>query len=260
MRNFNALKKKLPQLEAAQVGDEEIVGVFRFNTREEAEGALIAFGARRRKQFSKEVMAKYREQGRRLQRVRDYVEQGGRLLTVGPLGEERDADVEFPKRDKPLLQEWCGEQPADTAWVAPLGRGKIAFTPRTVPGYTESALTLAPEFMSAADEVGLFRQFSLAGSSLVQAPIEVTIRASGERRMLHLIRLGPPESVPDQSVAFSYELPAGQEVESAQASSPQPSPEQLQLNWSIKEGRFEGQLNRLENYVVIEVKLKKREK
>ena len=74
MQTFKALKQRLPALELSQVGDGEFTALLRFSNLKVAARGLRTLGAHRRRQYSPEVLAKYREQGRCLQQARANVQ------------------------------------------------------------------------------------------------------------------------------------------------------------------------------------------
>ncbi|GMU22317.1 MAG: hypothetical protein AMXMBFR13_24030 [Phycisphaerae bacterium] len=182
--------------------------------------------------------------------LQQYVEGGGRLLVLGTLGDLKEVNGQYIRRDRPLLTEWTGRS-TDEDWQAELGTGRVAFVRQFTAEKPEQPGQPAPAFDRAARSLGL-------GSGLVitsDSPVEATVRGHGPIRTLFLIRLGPVESVTDRSVRMDYELPADVHVRQVHVCSPEMTPGEPGVTWKESAGRLHVDIGQMEQFVMIGVRL-----
>jgi hypothetical protein len=184
--------------------------------------------------------------------LKEYVRQGGKLLASGKFGQlRREENGEFVTRAPGLLESWLGRRPSEPE-VTSLESGQIAAMSRASDGIFESELRETPEFQQAAKFLDLSQQLRVVAAT----PITTAVRSRGNRRALHLIRLGPAEGLTDLSIHVDYELPKDREPASVLAISPDAQQPSVEAHWQVKDGRLKLDLPRVQSYVLVGIELK----
>jgi hypothetical protein len=151
-----------------------------------------------------------------------------------------------------VLTAWTRNE-CQKPWQAELGAGRVAYVSRAWTGASESTMRVTPEFAKAEDYLELYSQLQLKGAG----SLEATVRGKANNRSLHLIRFGPVDDLADRAVQLNYELPKGFHVASAKVYALGFPEEMAKFTWKESQGHLEAELNRLDNYAVVSVELKK---
>lgn len=148
-----------------------------------------------------------------------YVRGGGRLLVIGEIGTVTDSGHEFRKREKPLAAKWGIASVADLT-----------------------------------EEDFLRSQLSIKSAT----PIECTVRAKDRMRAVHLIRLGPTDTLQDRAVTVDYQPPKGYRAKEVSAWSPDFPAADMSFSWENVGDRLHVKINRMDTYALLGVTLEPR--
>lgn len=174
--------------------------------------------------------------------LQKYVRQGGRLLVMGDLGTIKEVKGKYVPRSKSIPAAWFGSR-QDKPWHESLGLGLVGYAPKRVPNRLYDA-----DFDEIGDVIGL------TSNVMVNCPsgAEGTIRSNGNRKAVHLIRLGSQDSGTLQPINVNYTLPKGYSIKSIRFISPDGD---VKADWKVASGELRAKIESPYSYILMGVEL-----
>ncbi len=176
--------------------------------------------------------------------VRQYVENGGQILTLGQNFASFVSVIEgidYDKRTPDLIRTWTGTAYSDIigSGEVKLGNGRIYAVKDWVTGSIEDVVVYSDAFCAALEALGCYD--SVRVEEEVTGNVETALRrnADGTKYWLHLVTYNSNEVYDDKPVKITMTIPDGQTVSQVRADSVSLTSEQNALSWKQEGNKLE---------------------
>jgi hypothetical protein len=183
--------------------------------------------------------------------IKQYVEQGGRLIVLGAFGTMISEGQDYLHRETSLVKQWTGREMANDVIQVQVGKGKISGCTTYLTGNSESAMNIEAGFFKAAEYVGLDAQLKINYNG--EGRIASVIRKSASSRFIHLIRYNNKGKTDPANVSIVYHVPEKLSVKKVSAVSPYSNHEEMGVNWKVKGTSLFVEITGFESYAMFTV-------
>ena len=185
--------------------------------------------------------------------IREYVENGGKLLALGEFGTLKSEGLDYTKRDTSLFHSWTSKETNKDYHEATFGKGKICHSATYITGKTEREMALTPTFRKAVSFMNLEAQLKVKNQG--NGRIGSTIFRNGRNRFIHLIRYACKGTAGDTDISVVYRIPASKKIKTVTGQSPYTGNNKETVNWK-QAGQELTITTRLDLYTMIRVEFK----
>jgi len=162
----------------------------------------------------------------------NFVKKGGRLLVLGMFGILKSDDIEYVRREHPLIKQWLSKEVESGYLESVLGEGKISIAESYLEGNDESNMRTTYFFKKASSFVELDSQIKIFNHG--NGRLSSTIRKKELFRFIHLIRYGCSGESGETKIKMAYEIPNEHKIIRMNSVSPFTGNESETIHWKVE--------------------------